>query len=81
MRSVRYRVALAVFSFLLACSSASAQTTLNLSHDLVPLGIAGTNLTPNQPSPDAGPLLYQAVEYAKQHGILWSSPIRVRITF
>jgi hypothetical protein len=49
-------------------SSAEA-TTLNLSHDLVPLGIAATNMTPNQPALDAGPLFMQGVAYAKSHGI------------
>jgi hypothetical protein len=53
----------------LAASLLSGQTTLNMSHDLVPLGIASTNLVPNQPSLDAGPLFMQAVAYAKNHGI------------
>jgi hypothetical protein len=45
-------------------------TTLNLSQDLVPLGIAATNMVPNQPSLDASPLFVQGVDYAKSHGIL-----------
>src|SRR5262249_43382911 len=49
---------------------ATAQaTTLNLSQDLVSLGIAGSNMVPNQPSLDAGPLFMQGVNYAKTHGI------------
>jgi hypothetical protein len=40
-------------------------TTLNLSHDLVPLGIAGQNLIPNTPSLDAGPLFQAAVQYVQ----------------
>ncbi len=47
----------------------SAQTTLNMSQDLVRLGIASSNMAPNQPSLDAGPLFMQAVEYAKSHSI------------
>src|SRR5262249_37046518 len=48
----------------------SAQvTTLNLSQDLVPLGIAATNMVPNQPSLDAGPLFVAGVAYAQSHGI------------
>lgn len=50
-------------------SPASPQTTLNLSQDLVPLGIASTNMVPNQPSLDASPLLQGGVAYAKAHGI------------
>jgi hypothetical protein len=46
-----------------------AQATLNLSQDLVRLGIAATNMTPNQPALDAGPLLFQGVQYANQQGI------------
>lgn len=49
--------------------SAGAQAILNLSHDLVPLGIAASNMVPNQPALDAGPLLMQGVAYANGHGI------------
>ena len=44
-------------------------TTLNLSQDLVSLGIAATNMVPNQPTLDAGPLFVQGVAYAQSHGI------------
>ena len=44
-------------------------TTLNLSQDLVALGIAGSNMVPNQPALDAGPLFMAGVAYAKSHGI------------
>ena len=44
-------------------------TTLNLSRDLVALGIAGSNMVPNQPTLDAGPLFMAGVAYAKSHGI------------
>src|SRR3954464_4739746 len=52
-----------------AVTSARAQTTLNLSHDLTTLGIASSNMVPNQPTLDAGPLFMAGVEYAKAHGI------------
>ncbi len=58
------RVVLLVF-----LASPGASQTLNLSQDLVPLGIASTNMVPNQPSQDAGPLLTNGVAYAKTHGI------------
>src|SRR3981189_3018925 len=48
---------------------ATAQTSLNMSQDLVRLGIASTNMVPNQPALDAGPLFMQAVAYAPQQGI------------
>ena len=35
-------------------SAALAQTTLNVSEDLVRLGIASTNIVPNQPETDTG---------------------------
>jgi uncharacterized protein (TIGR03437 family) len=47
----------------------SGQTTLNLSEDLVRLGVAPVNMVPNQPNLDAGPLLFQATSYAQQNGI------------
>src|ERR1043166_8071160 len=50
-------------------SAALAQTTLNVSEDLVRLGIASTNIVPNQPSLDAGPLFFRAVLYAKNNQI------------
>src|SRR5262245_7946148 len=49
--------------------TAWSQTTLNLSLDLVSLGISATNMVPNQPALDAGPLLMQGVSYASSHGI------------
>jgi len=53
----------------LALVPADAQTTLNASQDLVRLGIAAANLTPNQPALDAVPLLIAAVNYAKAHSV------------
>jgi hypothetical protein len=46
---------------------AFGQTTLNLSTDLVRLGIASSNMPPNQPSLDARPLLEKGVTYANTH--------------
>src|SRR5712691_52110 len=41
-----------------------AQGTLNLSRDLVRLRIASSNMVPNQPDLDSGPLFSKAVAYA-----------------
>lgn len=41
--------------------------TLNLSHDLVPLGIASQNLVPGDPTLDARPLFQAALEYVAAH--------------
>jgi uncharacterized protein (TIGR03437 family) len=40
-----------------------------MSEDLVRLGIASSNLVPNQPSLDSGPLFMQAIAYARNRGI------------
>src|SRR5882762_10152798 len=53
--------------FLAACSSAFAQTTLNMSRDLVRLGIATSNMVPNEAALDSGPLFLKAVNYASSH--------------
>src|SRR5215469_2162749 len=52
----------------LACGAFS-QTPLNLSQDLVNLGIAQSNMVPNQPGLDAGPLFFRGVIYAQNHQI------------
>jgi uncharacterized protein (TIGR03437 family) len=57
-----------IVSFI-AASSVHAATTLNLSHDLVPLGIASQNLTPNTPSLDAQPLFSAAVQYIQNNPV------------
>jgi len=41
--------------------------TINLSHDLIRLGIATQNLPPDSPSIDARPLFQAALRYAKSH--------------
>jgi hypothetical protein len=58
-----------VLAWLVAASAATAQMTLNLSEDLVRLGIASGNMVPNDPTVDAGPLFFPAVLYAKNHKI------------
>jgi hypothetical protein len=57
------------FLFLpLSLASLVAQTTtLNLSTDLTTLGIASSNLVPNQPTLDSGPLFEAGVKYAASH--------------
>jgi hypothetical protein len=56
-------------SAVLAICPAFGQTTLNLSEDLVRLGIAPTNMAPNQPSQDSSPRFVVGVEYAQNHQI------------
>jgi hypothetical protein len=60
---------LGLFLVLVSGSALAQTTTLNLSRDLVNLGIASTNMVPNQPSLDAGPLLQSGVGYATSHQI------------
>src|ERR1700722_1583988 len=43
------------------------QSTLNLSRDLVRLGIASQNLVPDNPNLDARPLFQAALKYVAQH--------------
>ena len=74
-------VLLVVFIALLGFTPRAAATTLNLSQDLVALGIAATNMVPNQPSLDAGPLLSSGVAYAVAHGIGRVIANRALITF
>jgi hypothetical protein len=59
-----------VLAFGLALPSAawaSPTGTINLSHDLVRLGIAAENLPANDPSFDARPIFQVAVAYAAEH--------------
>jgi uncharacterized protein (TIGR03437 family) len=46
-----------------------AQRTLNLSHDLVPLGIASQNLVPNTPALDAQPLFAATLQYIQNNPV------------
>src|SRR5580704_18061871 len=60
----------AAFLFSGFCLNSWAQTTtLNLSHDLVSLGIAPANMTPGEPSLDSRPLLQAAIKYAIANSI------------
>ena len=42
---------------------------INLSHDLVRLGIASENLAPDTPTTDARPIFQAALAYAKDHSV------------
>lgn len=46
-----------------------AAQVLNMSHDLVPLGIASQNLSPNNPSLDAAPLFQATLSYVQGHSM------------
>lgn len=48
---------------------AAKATTLNMSHDLIALGIASENLAPNKPSLDARPLFEAALNYVQSHPV------------
>ncbi|HLW76400.1 MAG TPA: hypothetical protein VKS01_05430, partial [Bryobacteraceae bacterium] len=47
----------------------AAQTTINLSHDLVPLGIADQNMTPDTPALDSQPLFLAALNYIQNNPV------------
>jgi hypothetical protein len=52
------------------CSNAAAQPSeINVSRDLVNLGVAGRNLLPNDPALDARPLFQAALKFALFRGI------------
>src|SRR5579872_365606 len=59
---------LQVLAFALGSSLSMAQV-LNMSHDLVTLGITGQNLTPNNSSLDARPLFQAALNYVQSHPV------------
>jgi Putative binding domain, N-terminal len=65
---IPYLILLCGFFVLMTPAVMPAQV-LNMSHDLVSLGIAGQNLTPNNPALDARPLFQAAVQYAQNHPI------------
>jgi hypothetical protein len=50
-------------------SSESAPQIVNMSHDLVSLGIASQNLTPNNPALDAVPLFQAAFQYVRNNSV------------
>ena len=51
----------------LSSGDENSHSTLNLSRDLVRLGIAAQNLTPDDSSLDARPLFQAALQYVEQH--------------
>ena len=63
---IRYLVFMACI-FCLVPANAHAKT-INMSHDLVRLGIASQNLEPNSPTVDAGPAFQATLEYVKRNG-------------
>jgi len=66
------RVLIAVACFLswwLCLAPATFAQTVNMSHDLVRLGIASRNLTPDSPTLDARPLIQAAIEYTRAHTV------------
>jgi len=60
-------VILGLFAFFSLTPAAHGQSSINLSRDLVNLGIAAQNMTPNQPNLDARPLFQAALQYAQAH--------------
>ena len=68
MRAFR-RMAAGIAFLLAGGAQCFATTMLNMSHDLVRLGIAAQNLTPNQPTLDARPLLTAALNYVESHSV------------
>ncbi len=50
-----------------AGSVALSATTVSMSSDLVPLGIASQNMVPTQPALDARPFLQSVVSYKESH--------------
>lgn len=59
---------LILVAYALCLISAKAQaSTINLSHDLVRLGIASQNLAPDNSSLDARPLFQATLQYVKSH--------------
>ena len=62
------RIKLLVAAVALSCAACATTPTINLSHDLVTLGIARQNLSPNNPNLDARPLLQSALAYAAKNG-------------
>lgn len=52
-----------------ALSDPTQADVINLSHDLVRLGIATSNLPPDSPSTDARPLFRAALQYAVSHPV------------
>jgi hypothetical protein len=69
MSGMRLKCSLLAVYFLGSLAALAQTSSINLSHDLVRLGIASQNLPPNSPSVDARPLFQAALDYVKNHGI------------
>jgi hypothetical protein len=63
-----FQRAILLLIFALPPGGAVAQV-LNMSHDLVPLGIASQNMAPNNPSLDSRPLFQAALQYAQKNPV------------
>ena len=68
MGILAHRAALLSWCFTALAGNVAAQV-LNMSHDLVTLGIAQQNLTPNNPSLDSRPLFQAAINYVQNHPV------------
>lgn len=67
--ALRALVGVACLILLFAAAGAARGQTLNMSRDLVSLGIAARNMTPDDQALDARPLFQAAVDYTRTHGI------------
>jgi hypothetical protein len=69
--TLRVALVLSLVAFGIARSRADDEGVINLSHDLVRLGIAGQNLRSDDPSLDSRPLFQAAVRYVSSHPVHW----------
>jgi hypothetical protein len=76
----RVIVGFAAVAALLLNSAQGGAQTVNMSRDLVSLGIAATNLVPNDRTVDARPLFQRATEYARRNVSSGSHGSRGRTT-
>jgi uncharacterized protein (TIGR03437 family) len=60
---------LSVLALAMSVSAIASGQVLNLSKDLVSMGIATSNMTPDMPTLDSRPLFQAGVQYASAHGI------------
>ena len=63
------RLLLALQLCVLAPLPIAAQSAINLSHDLVTLGIANQNMVPNMPALDSQPLFAAALQYVQSNSV------------
>ncbi len=69
IRTNRFRRSVFFLAVAVSLSTSASGQVLNLSKDLVPMGIAASNMTPDMPTLDSRPLFQAGVEYASAHGI------------